>query len=327
METKKLFTNYFASKYNIFFNFKLINLFFFTLLLLVNISNAQNKISKHTEEEEDEKEGALINGRVMCGGTERWSEKVLIDTAVHTINFTPINSTVNALVNIVTPTPSTSMPRYAGVEDKTYKITCNITVKKAETDNDYHLVLSDGTHTLIGEIPDPVCSAAASSTYVSQYTAARNFIDTYIGSGTYSTVNIAPVEVYGVAFVDPPHGQTGAAPNNLELHPILTIGFAGTTGINTTPEKQMSVNIFPNPFKENITVNVTTKAATLKKCSIQFFDIMANKVAEFDLPVKGKKEISETVNTSQIAPGTYIYRIISDGKPIYDGRLISLPNN
>ncbi|HTA60940.1 MAG TPA: T9SS type A sorting domain-containing protein [Bacteroidia bacterium] len=309
------------------FNFKVANLFLFMFLLAVNITNAQSN-SKHKEEEEEEEEHALINGKqVMCGGTERWSQKVLVDAAVSTINFTALPATVNSMVNIVTPTPSTSMPRYAGVEDKCYTFTCNVTVKKAETDNDYHLVLSDGTHTLIGEIPDPVCSAAASSNYVPQYTAARNFVDTYIGSGSYSSVHIAPVQIYGVAFVDPPHGQTGAAPNNLEIHPILKINFIPTTGIDAVPEKQLDVTLFPNPFKDNLTINLTSKAANLKKCSIQFFDIMANKVAEFDLPVKGKKQIAETVNTTQIAPGTYIYRIISDGKPIYDGRIISLPNN
>jgi hypothetical protein len=219
------------------------------------------------------------------------------------------------------------MPRYAGVEDKTYKVVCHVTIKKSETDNDYHLVLSDGTHTMIGEIPDPTCSAAASSAFTSQYLAARNFVDTYIGPGNISSVSIPQVEVYGVAFVDPPHGQTGAAPNNLELHPILNIKFAQTTGVNIVEEKVLSVSVSPNPFRENLKVNVVSKVANLKKCSIQLFDMMANKVAEFDLTVKGKKEISEMINTTSVAPGTYIYRIVNDGKPIYDGKLICVPSN
>jgi|ERR1700757_678187 len=320
MKAKKLSITKLIAKSNSLFGFKVFNLFLFASLLSANVTLAQN----NREKEEDE-EGEVE--QTMCGGTERWSQKVLVDNLVSTINFTPISTTVNNLINIVTPTPSTTMPRQPGIEDKSYTFTCNVTVKKAETDNDYHLVLSDGTHTLIGEIPDPVCSAAASSNYVPQYTAARNFVDTYIGSGTYSSVHIAAVQVYGVAFVDPPHGQTGAAPNNLEIHPILRINFLGTTGIEAEPEKQMDVNIFPNPFKDNITVNLTTKTANLKNCSIQLFDVMANKVAEFDLKVKNKNQIAQTINTSQVAAGSYIYRIISDGKPIYDGRIIALPNN
>jgi hypothetical protein len=302
-------------------SFKLVNLFLLLLLLSVSVTNAQNKTVEKEEEEEER------NEQTMCGGTERWSQKVLVDAAVNTINFTPINTTVASLVNIVTPTPSTSMPRYAGVEDKTYHFTCKITIKKAETDNDYHLVLSDGTHTLIGEIPDPACSAAAGSAYVNQYTAARNFIDTYIGTGSYSSVNIATVEVYGVAFVDPPHGQTGAAPNNLEIHPILKINFASTSGINPVPEKQLDVSVFPNPFKDKLNVTVLSKTANLKNCTIQLYDMMVNKVAEYDLPVRGKKQISEVINTANIAPGTYIYRIMNDGKLMYDGKLIALPND
>ena len=321
METKAT-SIIFTLKSKLASSFKLLNLFLLLLLLSLNVTNAQNKAVEKEEEEEEEK-----TEQTMCGGTERWSQKVLVDAAVNTINFTPISTTVASLVNIVTPTPSTSMPRYAGVEDKTYQFTCNITIKKAETDNDYHLVLSDGTHTLIGEIPDPACSAAAGSAYVSQYTAARNFIDTYIGSGTYSSVNIPLVEVYGVAFVDPPHGQTGAAPNNLEIHPILKINFASTSGVNVIPEKQLDVSVFPNPFKDKLNVNVLSKTANLKNCTIQLYDMMVNKVAEYELPVKGKKQISEVLNTASIAPGTYIYRIMNDGKLMYDGKLIALPND
>lgn len=318
METKKTPIIGFALKHKLVSNFRLGSLFFLLLSLSVNVVSAQSN-ARDKGEDEGEVE------QTMCGGTERWAQKVLVDADVSTINFTPISTTVNNLINIVTPTPSTSMPRYAGVEDKTYNVTCKITIKKAESDNDYHLVLSDGTHTLIGEIPDPACAAAASSAYVSQYVAARNFIDTYIGTGSYSYVNIAPVEVYGVAFVDPPHGQTGAAPNNLELHPILSIKFS-TAGINTIQEKQLEVSVYPNPFKDHIQVSVVSKSANFKKCSLQLYDMMANKVAEFDLSVKGHKEISELINTTSVAPGTYIYRIVNDGKPMYDGKLISVPN-
>src|ERR1700758_4970373 len=225
METKSTLI-FFTLKNKLVFNLSLL-----LLLLSTSLASAQNNSREKEEDEEGEVE------QTMCGGTERWSVKVLVDPAVNTINFTPISTNVASLVNIVTPTPSTTMPRYAGVEDKTYKVVCHITIKKVETDNDYHLVLSDGTNTLIGEIPDPTCSAASSSAYVNDYIAARNFIDSHIASGNVSSVNIGNVEVYGVAFVDPPHGQTGAAPNNLEIHPILGIQFAGTTGVNAVEEK------------------------------------------------------------------------------------------
>jgi len=189
-------------------------------------TNTQDK-NTNQDGEEDEVDELSTTG---CGGVERWDEKVLTDILANTVVLTPNLTTVAHLVLITTPTPNTTMPRYQPVEDSTYKVTCKITIKKAEADSDFHLVLSDGTHTLIGEIPDPVCTSVAVSSYASLFQACRNFINANIASGNVSNVNIPSVTVTGVAFVDPPHGQTGAAPNNLELHPIIDIHFASTSG-------------------------------------------------------------------------------------------------
>ncbi len=183
----------FELKHKLINSFKLVNLFLLLLLLSVNITNAQNNRKEKVEEEE---EYELANGKTLCGGTERWSQKVLVDAAISTINFTPIAANVGYMVGITTPSSSPTMPRYAGVEDKTYNVTCKITIKKVETDSNYHLVLSDGTHTMIGEIPDPSCSAAGSSAYVNDYIAARNFIDAHIASGVGVTIDIKIVYIY-----------------------------------------------------------------------------------------------------------------------------------
>ena len=190
------------------------------IALFFSIYSANAQTEDNSEEEEQ--------SGSPCGGTERWAEKVLTDALATTVNYTPTSSTVVNLVNLTTPFPNPNMNRQAGLEDITYQINCHITIKKSETDDDYHLVLSDGTHTLIGEIPNPVCSTAVTSPHHAQYLAARNFIDANIATGNVYNVNIGMVTVTGVAFVDPPHGQTGAAPNNLELHPILDIHFAST---------------------------------------------------------------------------------------------------
>ena len=120
-----------------------------SLLFLFAFALAIVNVSAQDEDEKTEAATAC-GGSTSCGGTERWSEKVLTDALENTINFTPKPTSVAHLVAIVTPSPSTSMPRYQAVEDSTYIVTCKITIKKAETDDDYHLVLSDGTHTIIG---------------------------------------------------------------------------------------------------------------------------------------------------------------------------------
>jgi hypothetical protein len=294
---------------------KLVSLFVLLSMLSVNLANAQNN-ARETEEEEEEGE----TERVMCGGTERWSQKVLVDAAVSTINFTPISANVAYMVGISTPAPSTTAPRIAGVEDKTYNVTCKITIKKVESDNDYHLVMSDGTHTMIGEIPDPNCSAASSSAYVNDYIAARNFIDAHIASGNVSNVNLPNVVIYGVAFVDPPHGQTGAAPNNLEIHPILNIQFASTTGISTTNEI-LKVGVFPNPANDKLTIQIDSKVDKLNDCDFRIFNAIGSLVKTVELP-KASSNLEHTMDVNDLSTGLYYYRVTKAGKPLYEGKFI-----
>lgn len=169
-----------------------------------------------------------IEKTTSCGGVERWAVKVFTDPLAYTINWTPKPTSIAHLVAITTPTPSGSMPRYQPVEDSTYIVSCLITIKKDEADSDFHLVLSDGTHTLIGEVPCPGCASVAASPKIAQFIAARNWVIQNIGYGNVNNINLPPVTVTGVAFVDPPHGQTGAAPNNLEIHSIIDIHFTST---------------------------------------------------------------------------------------------------
>jgi hypothetical protein len=258
---------------------------------------------------------------VLCGGTERWSVKVLTDAAVSTINFTPVITTLDSLINLPTPVPTFSNPRIAGIENKVYTIRCHITIKKFESDYDYHLVLSDDNgQTLIAESPDPVCSVASSSAYVNNFIAVRNFIDAHIPFGNVYNVNLPDVDVTGVAFVDLEHGQTGVAPNNIEIHPMLNIQFA-LVGIDELKEEILHVEVSPNPSRGNIHVNVFSKLNNLQKCSIQFFNTSASMVAECPLLETNRNTISEII-TPDLPPGTYIYRIKSGSKMIYDGKLM-----
>ena len=173
----------------------------------------------------DNEDSTEIEKTTECGGVERWAVKVFTDPLANTINWTPKSTSIAHLVAITTPTPNANMTRYQAVEDSTYIVNCMITIKKDEADSDFHLVLSDGVHTLIGEVPCPGCASVAASPKIAQFIAARNWVVQNIGYGNINNVNIQPVTVTGVAFIDPPHGQTGAAPNYLELHSIIDIHF------------------------------------------------------------------------------------------------------
>lgn len=72
---------------------------------------------------------------------------------------------------------------------------------------------ADRTKFLVAEIPDSAC--ALGSRYTSDFAEARRVFDNL-------PVGIE-VEVEGVGFWDDDHGQLGASPNDIELHPVLKL--------------------------------------------------------------------------------------------------------
>ncbi len=282
------------------------------------VQTEQVKDKDEDGEEEAERDGRAIN----CGGTERWAQKTLTDAAENTINFTPVLQTVQQLAGLTTPTPSTTMLRTAPVETTTYITHCTITEKRAETDNDYHLVLTDGgANTIIGEIPDPTCATAASSPYVNQFIAARNFIDAHIASGNVLSVNIGAVVITGVGFVDPPHGQTGVAPNNFELHPIINIVFETATGIEDL-SKTLNVTVGPNPMTTSMVFKATSTLGNLGTCSLALYDMLGEIVKEVPVPVMGNNTIEYTLVKDDLKAGIYLYRLKNNGAPLYEGKIV-----
>ena len=81
-----------------------------------------------------------------------------------------------------------------------------------EADDDFHLVLSDGVRTMIAESPAPFCTGGVGPTSTRRAQMASARADVRVCS---------KARVTGVAFFDFFHGQTGVAPNAIELHPIL----------------------------------------------------------------------------------------------------------
>jgi len=101
----------------------------------------------------------------------------------------------------------------------------NLHFVSLESDSDYHIVASDGAgHTMIVEAVWPGCvghdACSSNSPFLCEITHARASADAIEKSRT-DTVGT----VIGAGFFDFIHGQTGVAPNAIELHPILAICF------------------------------------------------------------------------------------------------------
>jgi hypothetical protein len=124
--------------------------------------------------------------------------------------------------------------RVAPTEDTVYQVHATLTQYKLEADSDYHLVLSDGSgHTMIAEIPDPACVGSTSVLTSSIQKARGQFDAKYTATTSFKTANVA-VTVTGVGFFDFLHGQTGVAPNGIELHAVLDLQFGTSTGNTVT---------------------------------------------------------------------------------------------
>ena len=169
---------------------------------------------------------ALFTGNAVACGTERWPVKVGEDAdaaAVDLAQATP--STIEALDGVAEPALRPDAARVDGAERTVYEIHAILFAYKREADGDYHLALRDGAgHTLIAEIPDPAC-VGAGSPFLAGIRRARSEFDARFKVGKRYRKTAVEVTVMGVGFFDFPHGQKGMAPNAIELHPVLGIGF------------------------------------------------------------------------------------------------------
>jgi len=160
-------------------------------------------------------------------GKELWDIKTAADPQAGTIDRSPKLTTIAELV--AKPEPAKTATRIKGVETTVWKLN-NVTLLegKQEGDQDYHLVLSDGQRTMIAEIPDPVC-VSVGSVLAYNISVSRAAMDSHAHLGSSSWTNIGEeVTIAGVGFFDFGHGpgdQRGAAPNEIELHPVLDICF------------------------------------------------------------------------------------------------------
>jgi hypothetical protein len=138
-------------------------------------------------------------------GVERWTVKTLQDRPTL---LPPAATTIHFLVT--RPAPPTLPVTRLPFERHVYTVRASVTLVRQEQDGDLHLVLRAGADHMIAEAPAPSCDSRATPLRRAQMTAARTRVRL-----------CAHARVTGVAFFDFDHGQTGVAPNAIELHPIL----------------------------------------------------------------------------------------------------------
>jgi hypothetical protein len=164
-------------------------------------------------------------------GTERWPVKTGTDADAKLVDLTTSTATTIAnLVSLSAPANKPDNNRVQSTETTVYALNATLTQYKLEDDSDFHLVLQDATgNTMIAEIPDAQNCVGAGSPFLPAIANARSQFNAQLSATTsFKTANV-PVQVKGVGFFDFIHGQTGVAPNGIELHPVLDLNFNPTT--------------------------------------------------------------------------------------------------
>jgi hypothetical protein len=189
-----------------------------TALAVVLSPRGHGTILRSGSEAGEEHEATRLIGAATCG-IERWPVKTLADANKNQVSFVVHRATVHSLGSL-TPTPGGQDSR-GRLEERVYRVSANLVKVKREADSDYHLVLQTGMSRMIAEMPLDACTAGG--THRQAESAARLTLEKALGGpvGTsWRTTNLH-VRVTGVLFFDFAHGQSGHAPNYVELHPVI----------------------------------------------------------------------------------------------------------
>lgn len=168
----------------------------------------------------------VASAAATCG-VERWPVKTLSDPAADQVNFTPKSTSVGTLRDKSAPHVGGRTPRIEGVETTTWKVRAKLLEFAREDDHDIHLVIGAVTSpskTMIVEFPDAGCPGARSSAKKAEMKQARDDLISKCGAASSSFHDLTgSATITGVGFFDVIHGQTGVAPNGIELHPVLAV--------------------------------------------------------------------------------------------------------
>lgn len=251
----------------------------------------------------------------QCGG-ERWSVKIGSDADVGLVNLnSPTPTTLATLTNLSPPRTIPDNKRAQPTETTLWVINATLKQYQKQADSDYHLLLIDGAgHQMIAEIPSPNCMASGSP-FASGVSRARAQFDAkFTATSALKNANV-PVQITGVGFFDYLAGQTGVAPNGIELHPILDIVFNPTNDFSLAASPA-TLNV-TQASSVNTTIATSTTGSFNSSISLAASGLPAGTTASFNpssiaAPGSGPSTLTVTVG-STTPTGTYNISITGTG--------------
>ncbi|HEY0556084.1 MAG TPA: hypothetical protein VGG20_17665 [Thermoanaerobaculia bacterium] len=250
-------------------------------------------------------------------GVERWSVKTGTDADKGLVNLgSSTSNTILTLRGWPAPNPIPANNRVSPYETTVWVLDATLVEYKSESDSDYHLVLKDAAgNTMIGEIPLPAC-VGSSSPFLSKITSARSKFDAMFNpSGSFQTANI-PVRITGVGMFDFLHGQTGVAPNGIEIHPILDIVFNPTTSPDFSISASPSAVTAAQGSSATTTISTSVSGGFNSAVALSASGVPSGATAAFTpasiaAPGSGTSSLKLTAGTA--AAGTYTVTVTGTG--------------
>ena len=251
----------------------------------------------------------------QCGG-ERWSVKIGSDADVGLVNLNnPTPTTLAALTSLTAPNPIPDNKRVQPTETTLWVINATLKQYQKQADSDYHLLLTDGAgHQMIAEISSPNC-VAPGSPFAPGVTRARAQFDAkFNATSALKTANV-PVQITGVGFFDYLAGQTGVAPNGIEIHPILDIVFNPTNDFALTASPATLSTTQGSSV--NAAVTTSLSGSFNSSISLAVSGLPAGATAGFSpasIAAPGSGSATVTIGTASTTPtGTYNISITGTG--------------
>ena len=166
------------------------------------------------------------------GPVFRWKVRTGSDPNASLVKETPIRKTVEELAaeprpaNMSSPTEAYAHyqnRRAEGVERTIYEVEATVVACKLQMSGSYHLNLQGKTgQTLVANCIDPQF-VDPKSRWAKEIAAVRKEVEATLKPGPTYIHGSHKVRIRGIGFFNRVHGQSGMAPNGLELTPVLGI--------------------------------------------------------------------------------------------------------
>ena len=156
-----------------------------------------------------------------------WALNTLSDADAGRVDFTPRPATVAELGAIQRPARVADDVRALPDEGRTYRVWVELKSFSLRGEGDIDVIIADPDtkHTMVAEFPDPACRGGDTSVKAAEMAAARSALLAACGQppdGKFKKLD-GSATLVGVALFDDPEDQKHAAPNGLELHPVLAV--------------------------------------------------------------------------------------------------------